>query len=187
MSHPADPDASSIRSRLLKVLRLAQQGVGGERENAEVLLAKLLKKHGLTMADLEGAGSEAATLHWMSASDAEERTVLSQLAVSLVGTTRKLWTRTGSWNVGLEATASEHAALSVGWEVYRAAFVEARQALVLGFCLKHDLYAAEGGGGAPMSEAERDRARRALALSEALPAVDSPRQRLGGGQTEEQS
>lgn len=175
-----DSTASSVRGRLLKVLRLAQQGVGGERENAEVLLAKLLKKHSLTMADLEGSGSEGATLLWMPAADAEERTVLSQLAVSLFGTGRKLWSGRNSWDVGVELTPGEHAALLVGWEVYRAAFIEARQALVLGFCLKHDLYAAEGGG-ATMSDDERARARRALALADALPSVREPGRRLAPG------
>jgi hypothetical protein len=182
----SDADASSIRIRLLKVLRLAQQGVGGERENAEVLLAKLLKKHALTMADLEGASGEASAMAWLPASDVDERTVLSQLTVRLFGTARKLWTRSGAWDVGIDVTPSERAALVVGWEVYRAAFAEARQALVLGFCMKHDLYAAEGASGLPMSDEERDRARRALALADALPAVAQPGRRLGAGNSGEQ-
>lgn len=182
MTPPTDPAADSVRQRLLKVLRLAQQGVGGERENAEVLLAKLLKKHSLTMADLEASGSEAATTIWLAASDADERTILSQLALSLFGADRKLWSRAGSWNVGVEVTPSEQAALVVGWEVYRAAFAEARHALVLGFCLKHDLYASTGTSAPPMTDEERARAQRAMAMAEVLPTVRAPGQRLGAGQ-----
>lgn len=175
---PPNPEMESIRNRLLKVLRLAQQGVGGERENAEVLLAKLLRKHSMTMADLEGAVDQPRSLFWIAAGDSEERTVLSQLIMRLFGTTRKLWHRTGETNLGVDVTPSEHAALVIAWEVYRAAFAEARHALVMGFCFKHGLYAADGATTAEMSEDDRRRAASALALSEALPAVDSPARRL---------
>ena len=39
-------DRESIRVRLLKVLRLSQEGVGGERENAEAWPAKLARPPG---------------------------------------------------------------------------------------------------------------------------------------------
>lgn len=41
------------KARMLKLLALARQGVGGEAANAERFLRKLLDKHGMTMADLE--------------------------------------------------------------------------------------------------------------------------------------
>lgn len=175
-----NPEMESIRNRLLKVLRLAQQGVGGERENAEVLLAKLLRKHSMTMADLEGALDQPRSLCWIAAGDTEERTILSQLVIRLFGTDRKIWHRAGETNLGVDVTPSEHAALVIAWEVYRAAFAEARHALVMGFCFKHGLYAADGATTAEMSEDDRRRAASALALSEALPTVDSPGRRLKG-------
>ena len=176
------PEMESIRIRLLKVLRLAQEGVGGERENAEVLLAKLLKKHSMTLADLEGTLDQPSERAWLQASDPDERTVLAQLVIKLFGTSRKVWKRGDDSALGVDATPSERAALVIAWEVYRAAFEEARHALVLGFCFKHGLYAAEGGA-SPMSDAERARAAHALALAEALPTVDSPTPRIGGSQT----
>lgn len=171
----------SIRIRLLKVLRLAQQGVGGERENAEVLLAKLLAKHSMTMADLEGALDQPRAMVWFDPLDLEERTVLSQLIIKLYGTERKLWHRHGEKGLGVEVTPSENVALMIAWEVYRAAFAEARQALVIGFCFKHGLFAAEGASAADMSDEGRARAARALALAEALPTVDAPARRLPDG------
>ena len=171
-------ETDSVRARLLKVLRLAQSGVGGERENAAVLLEKLLRKHGMTMADLEGASSQARTQSWFPASDVDERTVLSQLAISLFGTDRKHWSRQGSTQLGIDVTPSEHAALTIAWEVYRAAFAEARHALVLGFCYKHNLFASESGTTAEMSPEARARAERAIAFAEALPVVDPPSKRL---------
>jgi hypothetical protein len=176
-------DRTIIRNRLLKVLRLAQQGVGGERENAEVLLEKLLRKHSMTMADLEGADDAARTLVWMPAGDVEERTVVSQLAISLFGTQRKLWTGGRTNDLGVDVTPSEHAALQIGWEVYRAAFAEARHALVLGFCYKHGLYASDDTSSAEMSAEARASMARALSLAQVLPAVDTPVRRVGPGES----
>jgi hypothetical protein len=173
-------ETDSIRLRLLKVLRLAQEGVGGERENAEVLLAKLLRKHSMSLADLEGALDQPAAQVWLPASDTDERTVLAQLIVKLFGTSRKVWRRTDDSALGVDVTPSEHAALVIAWEVYREAFGEARHALVLGFCFKHGLYAPEGGTSV-MSDAERARAAHAVALADALPTVDSPTPRIGQG------
>ena len=176
-----ESESENIRARLLKVLRLAQQGVGGERENAEALLEKLLRKHSMTLADLEGSEQAAHARVWMAASDAEERIVLSQLAIRLFGTGRKLWTQEGRFDVGLDVSPSEKAALEIAWDVYREAFAEARHALVLGFCFKHDLYASEENSNTEMSEAERERGRRAMALADVLPKVDAPGRRLGSG------
>ncbi len=178
---PPDPEQENIRIRLLKVLRLAQEGVGGERENAEVLLAKLLRKHSMTLADLEGALDQPRTREWFPASDAEERAVLSQLVIRLFGTERKLWSVTNKCDLGVDVSPAERAALVIAWEVYRKAFGEARQALVMGFCFKHGLYAVEKSEAVEMSEDAKARAAHVIALANVLPVVDSPAHRLGSG------
>lgn len=179
MSHlPPDRERDDIRARLLKVLRLAQEGVGGERENAEVLLAKLLKRHAMTMADLEDAIDRPRTREWLPASDMDERTVLAQLVIRLLGIDRAVWRHATGGDLGVDVTPSEHAALTIAWEVYRAAFADARHALVLGFCFRHGLYAATGAEGEPMTEEARARAVQALRLAETLPVVDPPGRRL---------
>jgi hypothetical protein len=174
------PPTDTTRDRLLKILRLAQQGVGGERDNAAALLDKLLRKHSMTLADLEAAERQP-TRAWFPASDNDESTVLAQVAVSLFGTKRKIWRQSGRHNLAIDVTPSEHAALTIAWDVYRAAFAEARHALVLGFCVKHSLFAPESGVAAEMSPEARARAERALAMAETLPSVDAPGRRLGGG------
>ena len=172
----------SIHVRLLKVLRLAQEGVGGERENAEVMLEKLLRKHSMTMADLEDALDQPRESAWLPVSDGEERAVLAQLVVKLFGVERKVWRRGNDVELGVDVSAAERSALVIAWEVYRAAFAEARRALVMGFCFKHGLYAAEGTSDSEMTAEERESAARALKLAEALPIVDAPGKRLGRGE-----
>lgn len=179
-SETASGEHEGVRARLLKVLRLAQQGVGGERDNAEALLAKLLRKHSMTMADLEDVSGQSRAQVWFAAGDIDERTVLSQLALKLFGVERRLWQRSNSAELGVDVTPSEHAALIIAWEVYCAAFAEARQALVIGFCFKHGLYASDGAAAADTSDEARARAARALAMAEVLPVVEAPTKRVGG-------
>ncbi len=179
MTEPAtNPERESIRARLLKVLRLAQQGVGGERENAETLLEKLLRKHSMSMADLEESLDQPRTLTWLSASTDDERTVCAQLVLKMFGFDRKVFQNSGSHALGVDVTPSEHAALTIAWDVYRIAFTEARQALVVGFCFKHGLYASEGEPGTETSPEALARMAQALALAEALPVVDPPTRRI---------
>ena len=45
----------NAKDLILKVAALAQQGVGGEKTNAEALLNRLLKANNMTLADLEAA------------------------------------------------------------------------------------------------------------------------------------
>ena len=174
-------ESTDIRERLLKVLRLAQQGVGGERENAVALLAKLLRKHNMTMAELEDASGQAATRAWFPAADGDEGTVLSQVAVSLFGITRRMWREGGRFDVAIDVTPAEHAALTIAWDVYRAAFAEARHALMIGFCFKHGLYAPEAGSAPDQSPEARARAEQAIAMAGLLPEVGPPGKRLPSG------
>ena len=113
---PTNPEMESIRIRLLKVLRLAQGGVGGERENAEVLLGKLLRKHAMTMADLDGSLDQPRTLAWLPATGEDERSVLAQLVVKLFGTGRKVWRHPEAMDLGVtqvvDATLGCHAGIS---------------------------------------------------------------------------
>lgn len=48
----------NAKDLILKVAALAQQGVGGEKTNAEALLNRLLKANNMTMADLEAAKNQ---------------------------------------------------------------------------------------------------------------------------------
>ena len=50
-----------MKDKLRKVLALAQSGQAGERENAQMLLEKLLFDKGLTLADLDESEVE---IHW---------------------------------------------------------------------------------------------------------------------------
>ena len=77
---------TSERERLLERLRgvktLAEQGNPGERDNAAALLVKLMEKHGITDADLEGAEIQT---YWIRYKTEYERKLLHQLAYKHTG------------------------------------------------------------------------------------------------------
>lgn len=177
----------TIRERLLKVLRLAQQGVGGEKENAEALLAKLLRKHGLTRADLEeAAGVKRFTrVLELTARNMRERTILIQLIERFVGRDRELGQdKRTHLRLALLVTDAEYAALTIAWEVYRKAWQTAVDDLAQAFIVKHRLWdpvrearAAEDDSPAVMTP----EIRRVLEMAGALSHVDAPLRRLAAG------
>ncbi len=67
-----------IKQRLIKILALAKRGVGGEKENAERMLNSLLKKHGMTLDDLED--QENRQWRWFKYSSVAERKLLVHCA-----------------------------------------------------------------------------------------------------------
>ena len=56
---------------LLKLKALAERGTGGEKENAEKSLQRLMKKYGFTDADLGDA--ENQSVHWSKYETQTER------------------------------------------------------------------------------------------------------------------
>lgn len=45
--------SQSVRRRLQKIAQLAERGVGGEKAAAQAMLERQLRKHGITLADLD--------------------------------------------------------------------------------------------------------------------------------------
>lgn len=69
-------ESDALRERLRKLLELARRGVGGEAENAARFLAKLLKKHGLIVEDLDDAHTKPSPCSFKFKGSEEEALVL---------------------------------------------------------------------------------------------------------------
>ena len=70
-----------ILERIRNVYKLANSGVGGEKQNAEALLQKLLKKHHLTLDDIEENKPE---YHEFEVHGQYERKLLVQVAFKVL-------------------------------------------------------------------------------------------------------
>ncbi len=165
------------RARLLKLLALAEGGVGGERETAA---------HGLTRDDLV-AQATATRRVWLSYRTEEERRLAICLGTTVAGSTQ-FWTEKQGGRktrrVGFELTPSQAAELAVQWECYRKAWKDAQALAYQAFRIKHDIgVRAHDDDDAPpveLTPEERRRIRAAMRLADSMPDVEL-RKRLGRG------
>ena len=67
---------------LKKVRALAEHGVGGEAENAEKLLARMMKKYGISEAELD---EETRVRHDFTYHGGEEKKILRQVVYKVTG------------------------------------------------------------------------------------------------------
>lgn len=182
------PIEASLRDRLLKVLRLAEQGVGGERANAQVLLEKLLARHGFTLEDLKDWG-EPREQRFFDVADHDEVALLRQLIDALLGGDRKCYGLVGPrLAVGCDATPSEQVAIEVGWQVYVEAWKSAKADLRVAFISRHQLFDVRRNlaesqqlAASSITQEELARRERVIAMMQGLEHVERPGRRLASG------
>lgn len=138
-------DLERIKTKLQKLLALARQGVGGEKDNARSVLSKLLAKHGLTLADLDDA-SEARVTRWFRPKGAHERTLLSHCVLATVPNwDRAVWRHKSSNERGYELTTAEFAQVELLFEIHRKALAKyvkkQMQVALLAYLSTNRLYA----------------------------------------------
>lgn len=76
-------EQDKIRLKLQKILRLAKEGVGGEKLNAQSILTKLLAKYHLTLEDIENKDNEETKINFI-VKNKDEFSLLRQVAVKVV-------------------------------------------------------------------------------------------------------
>jgi len=116
-------DREATIKRLQKVLALARQGVGGEKDNAERLLTKLLARHGLALGDLEDA-AEVPQRYWFRPKSKYENALLDGIVASTVKDYNgKVWGLKGKGQRrrGYDLRKAEFAEISIAFDVHRAA------------------------------------------------------------------
>ena len=142
-----------IKNRLMKMKALANAGVGGERANAENLLAELAAKYGIDLGDLDGEEIEE---HEIKFTQSWQRKLLGQLAAIMRQEKRKrgevmrdreyeLWRSTfGSKYCKYEkftvyATKSDWLELMAKFEVLKADYKRQQKSFYLAFLMANDL------------------------------------------------
>lgn len=141
----------NAKELILKVAALAQQGVGGEKENAEALLHRLLKANNMTLEDLESAkNSKRERMFFIG--KPYFKSLLAQIIFKVPNvnnysiTDYKLLKK-----IGVNLTDGEFVRVSMLFEIYSAALQRERQRLMkrqeeerkilfTAFIHKHELY-----------------------------------------------
>lgn len=126
---------------LLKKLKaLAEQGVGGEKSNAEAMLAKTLKKHGMTLEDLEG---EKVVAHSMRVVKADW-SLFFQVHGHIFGKKASIWRSKVAGYKIFDATNSDFLLFEATYEFYKRQLKVEQKRLYTAFVMKHKIYPKDG-------------------------------------------
>lgn len=133
---------------LKKVKSLAERGVGGEKENAEVLLRKLMEKYNVTEEELS---DDVESWYEIEYHGRFERDIVLQ-CIAKVKADAKGYKTSGKWNV--KCTKAEFIEMNELCVFYRRALQEDLDIFLRAFIHKHDLYPETSSG--PRHEPTRE-------------------------------
>ena len=113
-----------ITAKLQKLLALARSGVGGEKDNAQRMLDNMLRKAGMTIADLDDE-HEAPQLKTFAYKSLAERSLLMQCVVSVLDRKFDAFKRRGvRGQLLIELTRAEHIEIDVLFSAHRKALAK---------------------------------------------------------------
>jgi hypothetical protein len=144
MSSAKLPD--SIREQLTKILRLAESGVAGERDNARRLLDRLAAKHKIPVESLVSPEKSWVKLNY---NDAHEHRLLVQVVCHVLGKGRfdakKLFRA-----FEVELTEAETIDVRACFKHYRALYRQGLDDYFSAFCARNEIYSGEETDGEPL-------------------------------------
>lgn len=130
-----------IKAKMRKLLELVRQGVGGERENAQSMLEKLLKKHDLTLEDLDSEKAEVG-LYEFAFNDKLEKKLLTAV-MHFVLQAKTIMVRNDHKNskkICIQVTKAQKLEIDLAYGVYREVFKKEQQNLFLAFIHKNHIF-----------------------------------------------
>jgi len=129
---------SKVNELLAKLKALAEQGVGGEKENAAAKLEQLMAKHGITPDQLE---SEEVKQQYITQENRYDSRVITQCVVKVMGPTQVYSAdhKDGRKVVMWESTDVQYLEIKALTEFYRALWAEEVDFFFFTFVQKHRL------------------------------------------------
>lgn len=131
----------SARDKAIELARklhaLSKRGVGGEAVNADELLARFLKKTGLTLEDIGAAGRQE---HCWRFKDAEHKLFIGQVIASVAGRVEQYRWNDKPKTLCVELTALEYAEVVVRLDHYWELWKEERELFYSAFIQANGLY-----------------------------------------------
>lgn len=128
---------------LKKIKALAERGVGGEAENAEALLARLMEKYGVSDEELD---EETRKRYDFTYHGREQRQLLRQVVYKVTGgyaynlvytaTNRKVRTQ-----LGADCTAAEKVEIEFLFDFYTRLWEKEKEAFLSAYIQKHRIFA----------------------------------------------
>lgn len=108
-----------VIARLLKIQALAKRGVGGEKENAQRMLVKLLAKHGLTVDDLTNPDDQKVRTRLAYKTSTDKMLAMQLIAVLQKTLEPEVYRVRGKRILEVDLTAAQGAELQLQFDVHR--------------------------------------------------------------------
>lgn len=169
-----------IQAKLRKLLNLAERGVGGEKDNAQRMLEKLLARHGMTVDDLS---DERREIRWFTIGNKYDRRLAAQIMAKICDTLEPdLYTnKQRPKQIGVKVTPAKAIEFEIHFDTLRKALTDHFQEAFAAFVQANRLYPSERSTDIEPSISERDL--RVMAMASAIPPTQvAPRieQQHGG-------
>ena len=128
---------------LKKVRALAEHGVGGEAENAEKLLARMMKKYGISEEELD---EETRVRHDFTYHGGEEKKILRQVVYKVTGgyAYELVYTASGRkvrTQLGADCTPAEKVEIEYLFDFYKRLWEKEKDAFLAAYIQKHRIFA----------------------------------------------
>jgi hypothetical protein len=129
----------SLRQKLLKVQALARRGEGGEKQAAAKMLAKLMRKHDLTLDDIQ---KFKRTEHEFSYQTKFEKQMIAHIAAKVMNEWPEVYRIKGrSRRLYIVCTDAEAKDIQFEFDRLKPIWKEELDLLFSAFVHKHDLFA----------------------------------------------
>lgn len=161
-----------LRQRLIKLLALSERGIGGEKENAQTMLKKLLVKHNVTLDDLKDDRQE---LFFFGYKTLFERRLVSQIHAMITGDrSGRYYKYPGTQEIGLKITKLQYLEIDMLYSIYRKSLKEEMEILYGAFIQRNHIFSMNGESKSidDLDPKERERLRRILQMSFNLPVTE---------------
>lgn len=165
----------AIIGRLRKVLALVKHGVGGEKDNAERQLEAMLKKHGLTMADVDDVSEERVKLE-VTYKDEYEKMLVRQIIGFVINDTKpKMMRYQGARSkMHIRVTRSQKIECELYIEALKPVLADYLEMATVAFINKQHLFpdASSDAERPPLTPEERERLMRISMMAESMDKHD---------------
>lgn len=165
---------------LKKIKALAERGVGGEAENAEAILARLMKKYGIEEDELD---EQIRRRHDFEYHGKEQEKLLRQVVYKVTGgyAYSLRYTESGrkvKTQLGADCTPAEKVEIEFLFDFYARLWERERDAFLAAFIQKHRLFSMREG--APTKEISHAEAMKMSALMQGM-SNESPIRAIEAG------
>lgn len=127
-----------LEEKLRKLLILSERGIDGEKDNAAVLLERLLKKHGLELSDIS---DEEISRYWFKYKGAWHERLLTQVILKVAGREVKMWeSKMKRSKIGADVTKAQMLEIEMLFDAYKIALDEEMDFTFEAFINKNNLF-----------------------------------------------